>query len=134
MKMRDEELVKIRPKIASIKTNKMVSKEEQFQNTSLRPIIKMQNELLIQFFKNYISRYKNVFYALNKEKQLAYIDNALQTNNRFKNKIIGLIIGLFTSEEFSEYLENSSALNRRVIVIVANRLKDNLQVLNAPIM
>ena len=41
--------------------NNYSSSEEAFQNKTLRPILKMQNDLFIQVFINYAFKQKNVF-------------------------------------------------------------------------
>jgi hypothetical protein len=58
--------LKIEP-IGSI--SDQTSTEESFQNRTLRPILKFQNDLLIASFKNYISTHKNIFYSYSVEKK-----------------------------------------------------------------
>ena len=104
-----------------------MSFDEQFQNATLRPVIALQNNLLIEVFKNYIVKRKNVFYELSSEKQVDYIDHAIHKDMKFRNSIKGMIIGQFTTEEYSKYITNSSALNKRMMNLVMNRLIDQLQ-------
>ena len=99
MTSRTEKLLSIRPIITSAKIYDSMSSEELFQNKTLRPIIKMQHDLFIVVFKNYITKRKNVFYELSLEKQLAYIDNAIHKDMKFRNSVKGMIIGQFTIEE-----------------------------------
>ena len=56
-----------------------------------------------------------------------YIENAIQKNVKFRNSLKGMIIGQFTVEEYEIYIENSSALNKRMMNIVIERLKDQVQ-------
>jgi len=104
-----------------------MSKDEQFQNGTLRPIIKFQNPLLIEAFKNYIVKHKNGFYELSVEKRLDYIENAIQKDIKFRNSLKGMVIGQFTVEEYMAYIQNSSALNKRMMNMVVERLKDQAQ-------
>jgi len=104
-----------------------MSKDEQFQNSTLRPIIKFQNPLLIEAFKNYIIKHKNAFYQLNIEMRLDYIENAIQKDIKFRNSLKGMVIGQFTVEEYMTYIQNSSTLNKRMMNIVVERLKDQVQ-------
>lgn len=127
MKTRTQQLLAIRPTIPSAKVNHMMTKDEVFQNTTLRPIIKMQHQLLIMVFKNYIKKRKNVFYDLSLPKQLAYIENAIHKDMKFRNSLKGMIIGQFTTEEYAIYIQNSSALNKRMMNIVKERLLDSVQ-------
>jgi hypothetical protein len=106
-----------------------MSSEEQFQNKTLRPVAKLQNDLLVAVFTNYVRKHKNVFYDLTIEKRLDYIENAIHKDMKFRNSLKGIIIGQFTIEEFELYIENSSALNKRMMNIVKERLKSNIQLL-----
>ena len=90
----------------------------------------MQNPLLLVVFQNYIEKRKGVFYELGVEKKLAYIENTLIKDQKFRNSVKGMIIGLFTVEEYRTYCLNSSALNKRMMNMVIDRLKDQVQLLD----
>ena len=132
MATRSEQLLAIRPVISSAKIYDSMSPDELFQNKTLRPVIKMQHDLFIAVFKNYIGKRKNVFYELSLTKQLAYIDNAIHKDMKFRNSVKGMIIGQFTEEEYMIYIQNSSALNKRMMNIVKERLIDSIQAFTNP--
>lgn len=132
MTTRTENLLAIRPHIPSAKIYDNMGADELFQNKTLRPIIKMQHDLCIVVFKNYIRKRKNVFYELNLTKQLAYIDHAVQKDTKFRNAVKGMIIGHFTVEEYVLYIKNSSALNKRMMNIVKERLINSIQLFTKP--
>ncbi|NNC44829.1 MAG: glyoxalase [Winogradskyella sp.] len=127
MTSRSPYLLGIRPHIESAKIYDTMSDEESFQNKTLRPIIKLQNDLIVAVFTNYIVKHKNVFYELSQQRQLDYIENAIHKDMKFRNSVKGMIIGQFTVEEFVLYTKNSSALNKRIMNIVKERLVSNLQ-------
>lgn len=129
MDNRSSHLLKIRPVLQKARVDSNTSDDEYFQNITLRPIIKFQNLLLIEVFKNYIRKHKNKFYQLSLEKRLTYIENAIQKDIKFRNSLKGMIIGQFTVEEYQTYIKNSSALNKRMMHMVINRLKDQMQLL-----
>ena len=129
METRDSLLLNMRPEIPSAKINSNMSANECFQNKTLRPVIKLQNYLLLAAFRNYVNKHKNVFYDLNVEKKLDYIENAIHKDMKFRNSLKGMIIGQFTIEEFEIYIQNSSALNKRMMDMVKERLKSNIQLL-----
>jgi hypothetical protein len=104
-----------------------MSSEERFQNATLRPLLMLQNELLIEVFKNYIAKHKNVYYELSLQKQLDYIENAIHKDMKFRNSIKGMIIGQFTVEEYAIYIQNSSALNKRMMSLVKERFISHIQ-------
>ena len=103
------------------------SSEEMFQNQTLRPILKLQNELFIAAFHNYITKYKSGFYTQTVDKKLATIENAIQKDIKFRNAMKEMIIGLFTQDEYLLYIKNSSNLNKRMMSILIERLKSQLQ-------
>ncbi|WMW78862.1 glyoxalase [Flavobacterium sp. 20NA77.7] len=103
--------------------------EEKFQNQTLRPILKWQNELLLEVFRNYASKQKGVFFSLSPEKKEAYIENVIQKDIKFRNTIKGIVIGLFSLEEFQDYIKNSSNLNKRMMNLVIERLKSQSMVI-----
>ncbi|NNK88136.1 MAG: glyoxalase [Flavobacteriaceae bacterium] len=132
MNERAHQLKSMRPEFSASLINEKMSEEERFQNLVLRPVIKFQHDLLMQVFRNYIKKHKNVFYELSVEKRIAYIENAIHKNMKFRNSIKGMIIGLFTVEEYSLYATNSSALNKRMMNIVKERFLSNIQLFDNP--
>ncbi|MGB1313306.1 MAG: glyoxalase [Bizionia paragorgiae] len=118
MNTRKEQLLAIRPVISTIRITDGMSSDERFQNETLRPVIKLQSNLFTEVFRNYIDKHKNVFYQLPLEKRLDYIENALQKDIKLRNALKGMVIGQFTVEEYSRYIKNSSALNKRLIDII----------------
>jgi len=129
MDLRDITLLQLRPEIPTAKIHPGTSSEELFQNETLRPIVKLQDDLLVAVFRNYAHKHKNVFYDLSVEKRLDYIENAIHKDMKFRNSLKGIIIGQFTLDEYESYVQNSSALNKRMMNIVKERLKSNIQLL-----
>lgn len=127
MNDRSHSLKQIRPEITSARLHSNMSPDERFQNETLRPIIKFQNDLLLASFQNYIVKTKNTFYELRLEKRMDYIANALQKDIKYRNSVKGIIMGQFTVEEYANYIQNSSALNKRIINMVIKRLQDQIQ-------
>ena len=132
MNSRQFNLKSIRPEISSATINDDMSSDERFQNLVLRPAIKFQNNLLIEVFRNYIAKHKSVFYDLTLDKRMDYIENAIQKDMKLRNSMKGMIIGLFSVEEYLIYIENSSALNKRMMNLVKERLLSHIQLLNKP--
>lgn len=128
MEARDTHLLELRGETFGI-VNNQSSSEETFQNRTLRPILKMQNDLFIQVFINYAVKQKNVFFSLTPEKKMVYIDNVIQRDIKFRNSLKGMIIALFTLDEYAEYIRISSNLNKRMMNMLVERLKSQLQVI-----
>ena len=132
MNSRQFNLKSIRPEILSAKINEQMSSDERFQNLVLRPVIKFQNDLIVEVFRNYINKHKAVFYGLSLEKRIDYIENAIQKDMKLRNSMKGMIIGLFAVEDYIIYIENSSALNKRMMNLVKERLLSQIQLFEKP--
>ena len=130
MKSRDSYLKSLRPDILTKKINADMSSEEYFQNTVLRPIIKFQNDLLISVFLQFCKKYKNIFFDLSTEKKVLYIESVITKDSKLKASFRNLIIGLFSIDEYYEYLKNASALNKRMTGIIKERLISNVLLLS----
>ena len=128
MEARDAYVLELRGETFGI-INNQSSSEETFQNKTLRPILKMQNDLFIQVFINYAVKQKNVFFSLTPEKKMVYIENVIQRDIKFRNSLKGMIIALFTIDEYAEYIRISSNLNKRMMNMLVERLKSQLQVI-----
>ena len=103
--------------------------EELFQNKVLRPILKLQNDLFLSVFRNYLTQNKIAFKNQTPKKKEATIENALQKDIKLRNVLKGMIIGLFTTDEYALYLKNSSGLNKRMMGMLMERLKSQVQLL-----
>ena len=131
MEPRDPSLMELRGNaIGTINHNS--SSEEIFQNQTLRPILKLQNDLFIEVFRNYAVKQKNVFFSLGPDKKMAYIENVIQRDIKFRNSLKGMVIGLFTVQEYQEYILNSSNLNKRMMNMLIERLKSQVQLFENP--
>ena len=103
------------------------SAEELFQNQTIRPILKLQNDLFIAVFINYVNKNKADFYSYTVEKKLQTIENSIQKDIKFRNSLKGIIMALFTIEEYDTYIQNSSSLNKRMMNLLVDRLKSQVQ-------
>ncbi|NJW53194.1 glyoxalase [Salinimicrobium oceani] len=130
MDTRDENLLRARPNIDSAVVSSATLPDESFQNRTLRPVIKLQNDLLLEAFKNYVQKHKNGFLEMSVEKRLHFIENAIQKDIKFRNSLKGMIIGQFTIEEYQYYITNSSALNKRMMNLVIERIQNSIQLLD----
>ena len=107
------------------------SPDEKFQNETLRPILKLQNDLFLEVFKNHIAKHKNNFYLYAVEKKLLFIENTIQKDIKFRNALKGMVIGLFTADEYTAYIKNSSSLNKRMMNMLIERLKSQVLLFEA---
>lgn len=118
----------LRPEIKT-ENNKHTSAEERFQNETLRGILKLQNNLILALFSTYISESKNSFHNLSKENRELFIESSIQKNMALKNKLLGMTIGMFTSEEFDVYSHDSRGFNKRIISMIITRIMSQINLL-----
>lgn len=118
-------MTKERPILSNlIHTN--TSEIEVFQNSVIRPIIKMQHNLLISFFCSYLKKRKIDFKNASEEKNRGIIKSSIEKDIAFKNKLIGSILGHFSMDEYLVYDKDSSEFNRRIKQILVKRLQDSI--------
>ena len=101
------------------------NENEVFQNKVLRPIIKLQHQLLIALTKQKINSLQINFQELSKEKQRITIENLTLKDLNFKATLIGVIVGLFESNEIDFYLSKQKEINKRILLIIQKRLNEN---------
>lgn len=126
MNQRDVFLKEFRGQTIGTVTNQS-SSDEVFQNEVLRPILKLQNDLFVASFANYVAKNKIDFSTFSIEKKMATIETALQKDIKYRNALKGMIIGLFTTDEYAQYIKNSSGLNKRMMGMLIERLKNQVQ-------
>ena len=98
--------------------------DEDFQNKTLRPVLKLQNAIVVQLFLHHTKKRK--LDTSNKEEVFEVVQKTLQKDLVLKNKLIGSIVGLFTEEELKEYQIKESEFNKRILNMLAQRISDNL--------
>lgn len=124
---RDKDLQQLRPIIHfEIQAE---SEVEQFQNIVLRPILKLQNDLLIQVFIQYCHQRKGLFFKLSDKDKSLYIDQSIRKDMKFKHYLEGIIAGHFTLEEYQLFLQNEEELTKRMIHLLIQRLQSQLLLL-----
>ena len=105
------------------------SEEEVFQNSTLRPILKLQNDLIIAVFQSYLNQNKIPFDDFSLDKKMKTIEVAILKDISFQNTLKGIVVGLFTINEFSLYSNNTSGFNKRIRSMLIERLKSQLQLI-----
>ncbi len=119
---RDELIQHIRPRLVLDITD--AKPLEAFQNETLRPILKLQNEVTQALMRNH-KNYKPELLSFDTRQQYeTYLSKYIQTNIDFKNQLIGVIVGLFTTKEMLQYKSQAKELNRRIVQMQLKRYVD----------
>jgi hypothetical protein len=116
---------KERPIIKDL-VKKHTTEIESFQNTIVRPIIKMQHPLLVASFKNYLEKRKVDLQSCSDLEINNKIKSIYNKDISYRNISLGLIIGHFSASEFSYYINYSSEINKRIIKIIHQRVHNSL--------
>tara|TARA_B100001173_G_C15707515_1_gene428742 strand:- start:85 stop:456 length:372 start_codon:yes stop_codon:yes gene_type:complete len=117
---------KVRPKLPDALTEGELKEEELFQNMVLRPVIKMQHDVLILRVKSYFISKRVMFNVMDKKKRTLAIEQAFLGDNAFKKEIQGMILGQLDTTEYQRYLKNERTMNKRIIQMVRNRMLDSV--------
>ncbi len=100
---------------------------EKFQNETLRPVLKLQNEVYLSVFENYAINLNSDFKTLSTEKKWKFIEQSIQNNISLKNIFIGITIGMFTDEELEVYLLETKTYNKRILTMLIERLRNQIK-------
>lgn len=119
---RSEQLLNLREKI-TFQEDKTKSSIEFFQHKTLRPILKFLNETLNKITLNYIINLNPDFLYLNQLEQEKRILSTLKKEQILKNKLLGIVIGLFTQEEIDFYLKNNLKVDERIQQMLQERIR-----------
>lgn len=99
---------------------------ERFQSCTLRPICKLQNDLILTLVARYLQKYNTGFAQMDRVDQEAKIRNLLREDRRLKRSLVGMISGHFTEEEFSFYLDHQREVRRRLTELLTQRALDQI--------
>ena len=117
---------KVRPKLPDSLTDGKLKEEELFQNMVLRPVIKMQHDVLILRVKSYFTSKRVMFNVMDKKKRTLAIEKAFLGDNAFKKEIQGMVLGQLDTTEYQRYLKYERTMNKRIIQMVRNRMLDSV--------
>ena len=120
--MIDQIKKQLRPTIPGISIQESSSEEEKFQNNILRPIIKLQHNLILSYFEHYLQQNKVNLHELDSTQKKVVTQRLFKIDARFKIDMRGLIIGLLTFDEFEKYLKLSPNLNKRINNMIEQRV------------
>ncbi len=128
MTNRSELLLSIRPTIEI--DNSKSTELELFQSVTLRPILKLQNDLILSLVNNYLSENKIVVKNLTDNKRIDRINDIVKNNLQLKLSLIGIVIAHFTNDEVEFYYSNKKETVKRLITMVLERICSQLPSLN----
>ncbi len=115
-----------RPSIRTLSKERQPLGLELFQNETLRPILKMKNDVIVNFFKQYLLDKKITWADKKNDKKEEFIYENLTRDSLFKNAMTHLIVGNFSLKEFLEYIPTHKEYNKRIWKMIQQRLCSQL--------
>ncbi len=99
---------------------------EQFQNQTLRPILKQLNALITSYFRHHYPKRKVNFSRLTETDKLAYIERAMRDDTRLRLTLTGMVLGQFTAEEWAAFVPLEAEISRRIQNLLIQRLQSQV--------
>lgn len=100
---------------------------ERFQNETLRPLLKQQNDVLVGLYRHFLRKRRVPFLQLPQERRTAWISESLSKDNRLRGLVLGMVIGHLSVDQLAFYLEEEGEINRRIIALATQRLQSQLE-------
>jgi hypothetical protein len=120
-----DEIKAFRPMV-SVMNSDETSELECFQNETLRPVIKLQHDLLIRLFSTN-PLVKNI--SASKGSRIEFqkkVKDLITGQPTMKNQLIGMVSGMLTTSEIEFYLSHQTELNKRIHGMICQRIADTL--------
>ncbi|TGD81519.1 hypothetical protein [Hymenobacter wooponensis] len=127
----DAALLALRPTVAAELPPEPVASVADFLHRTLRPVLKLQNEHLLTVIADFLSDHHVPFRAAQAAEQQRLLTELLGRNTKLRYTLIGLAVGLFTTEELHFYRAHRSELNRRLLELTVRRAQDQTAALVA---
>ena len=99
---------------------------EVFQTQTLRPILTLQNPVLLTLMSVYLKKFCPRISNLSRAEKKTWVRDVLKRDSRPRNMLIGMVAGHFTEEEFAFFIEQEPEIRRRVIDLCIQRIQDQI--------
>jgi hypothetical protein len=121
----DAGLLALRPAIATA-TSEPAATVGYFLHNTLRPLLKLQNSLLLQTVADFVRDHHIKLPDTTPADQQRQLAELLTRNTKLRYTMIGLITALFTTIEDIFYRQHRSELNRRLLELAQRRVLDQV--------
>ena len=118
----DAALLALRP-VVLIETTDTADTVGTFLHATLRPVLKLQNDLLLAVVTDFVRDHHIVLRPTDQQHQLTEL---LGRNTKLRHTVVGLITGIFTTEEYAFYRLHRAELNRRLLEMALRRVLDQV--------
>ena len=98
-----------------------------FLHHTLRPVLKMQNKLLLAVVADFVRDHHVPLITASATDQQRLLTELLTRNVKLRYTVIGIVSGLFTSNELEYYRQHRPELNRRLLELAVRRVQDQAE-------
>lgn len=119
---RETTIIQLRPKIETIAETLESSALEFFQNKTIRPILKLQNQALVITFNGLNTNKKVTYSRMSDMQKRMWIRNILSKDAIVRNVIIGMVLGMMSHDELGFFFDHEKECRTRIMDMVAERL------------
>lgn len=116
---REIAVLQLRPQIETIKFDVETSVIESFQNKTLRPILKLQHNVLAEVFELLTEQSQS---KMSSSEKRSWIKNTLSHDSIIRNILIGTVLGMMTREELTFFFDHQKECRQRLVNMVVERL------------
>ncbi|MCB2406877.1 hypothetical protein [Hymenobacter lucidus] len=125
----DTALLALRPQLATALPAASEPTIGDFLHRTLRPVLKLQNELLLLLVADFVREHHVAFAGQDAAARQRTVAEVLGRNVKLRYTVIGSIIGLFTQAEQQFYRQHRSEVNRRILELATQRVQSQLPAL-----
>jgi hypothetical protein len=122
----DAALLALRPVVATAPASGDATSGD-FLHHTLRPVLKLQNELLLAVVADFVRDHHVPLAAASATDQQRLLTELLTRNVKLRYTVIGLVSGLFTTAEVEFYRQHRAELNRRLLELAVRRVQEQAE-------
>lgn len=99
---------------------------ETFQNKVLRPILKFQNDHILQSVFHVCTSMAADFPTKSLVQRKRFVNDVMRSNVALKHQLIGLVVAWMEIDQLTFYLAHQSDLNKRISQMAVERVVSQL--------
>jgi stress-induced morphogen len=99
---------------------------ETFQNKVLRPILKFQNDYILQSVFHVCTSMAADFKTKSLVQRKRFVNDVMRSNAALKHQLIGLVVAWMEIDQLAFYLAHQSDVNKRISQMAVERVVSQL--------
>ena len=103
-----------------------VSPAEQFQNQTIRPILKLLDGSIQMLWQHHWPKRKKPFDRFTDQEKIACIERAVREDTRLRLTLVGMVLGHFTADEWLLFTADEAEITRRIVSMLTQRLQSRM--------